>query len=108
MKLQGKVALITGGGVGIGAAIAKRFVEDGAKVCIVGRREEYLDRMAETLPAGMVAKCPGDVSNPRDIDRMVETTLEFGGRLDLLVNNAAVFASGSITSMDLGDWWYSI
>jgi NAD(P)-dependent dehydrogenase (short-subunit alcohol dehydrogenase family) len=91
MKLAGKVALITGGGAGIGAAIAERFVEDGARICIAGRRQEYLDKMAEALPRGTVAKCRGDVSNPEDIERMVETTLAFGGRLDVLVNNAAVF-----------------
>jgi len=108
MKLKGKVALITGGGTGIGAAIAKRFVEDGAKICIAGRREEYLDKVAETLPSGTVMKCPGDVSNPEDIERMVATTLAFGGRLDVLVNNAAVFATGGVTDINLDDWRKSI
>ncbi len=90
MKLDGKVALITGGGTGIGAAIAKRFVNDGAKVCIAGRRKEMLDRVASSLPAGAVAVCPGDVSRYQDVERMVETAVNFGGRINVLVNNAAL------------------
>jgi len=52
MNLKGKVALITGGGQGIGSAIAERFVADGAKICITGRIQEKLDKMAASLPAG--------------------------------------------------------
>ena len=69
MKLEGKVALITGGGTGIGTAIAERFVADGALVCITGRRQEILDKVARSLPAGTVATCAGDVSNYKDAER---------------------------------------
>ncbi|NMB40819.1 MAG: SDR family oxidoreductase [Firmicutes bacterium] len=108
MKLQGKVALITGGATGIGAATVRRFVKNGAKVCIVGRREEYLDKIIETLPSGTAVKCPGDVSSPEDIKRMVETVIKFGGRLDILVNNAAYSVLGGVTDIDLDDWHRSI
>jgi len=90
MRLSGKVALITGGGTGIGAAIARRFVADGAKVCIAGRRKEMLDQVAASLPPESVAVCPGDVSRYADVRRMVEAALTFAGRLNVLVNNAGM------------------
>ena len=90
MKLKGKVALITGGGSGIGASVAERFVAEGALVCIAGRRREMLDRVVRSLPQGTTMACPGDVSNLDDARRMVRETLAFGGRLDVLVNNAAL------------------
>lgn len=90
MRLEGKVALITGGGTGIGAAVARRFVADGAKVCIAGRRKELLDRVAGSQPPGSMTTCAGDVSRYEDAERMVEAALAFGGRLNVLVNNAAM------------------
>ena len=104
MNLKGKTALITGGGTGIGAAIAKRFTADGAKVCITGRREAVLDKVAQSLPKEMVATCPGDVSKYEDVERMVETALKLGGGLDTLVNNAGIDPGGTITDMDQGLW----
>ena len=59
MNLDGKIALITGGGTGIGAAITKRFVQEGAKVCIAGRRKEKLEETASRVPEGTVKICPG-------------------------------------------------
>lgn len=90
MQLNGKVALVTGGGTGIGAAIAQRFVADGAKVCIAGRRKEMLEQVAGSLPPESVTICPGDVSRYEDAERMVEATLTFGGKLNILVNNAGM------------------
>jgi len=106
MNLEGKVALITGGGTGIGAAIAERFVADGAKICITGRRQEMLDQVAQSLPAGTSATCSGDVSKEKDVERMVETVLAFGGRLDILVNNAAMDQDppASVTDINLELW----
>ncbi len=104
MRLAGKVALITGGGTGIGLAVAERFVSEGAKVIITGRRQDVLEEAARSFPADAMAICPGDVSQPRDDQRMIETTLAFGGRLDILVNNAAFNVQGSITELSLDDW----
>ena len=94
MKLKGKVALITGGGTGIGTAIAKRFVAEGAKICITGRRQEMLDKVAQTLTPGSVATCSGDVTKVKDVERMVATALTFEGRLDVMVNNAGIDPGG--------------
>ena len=62
MKLDNKVALITGAGSGIGAAIAERFVDDGAKICIIGRRRKNLDDVASQFPSGVVKVFPGDIT----------------------------------------------
>lgn len=104
MRLDGKVALITGGGSGIGAAIAQRFVTDGAKVCITGRRQAMLDKVLQCLPTGTGTTCAGDVTQAEDAGRMVRTTLEFGGALDVLVNNAAIDPGGSVTEIDPELW----
>ena len=90
MQLEGKVALITGGGTGIGAAVAQRFVAEGAKVVITGRRREMLEEVAKSVPAGSVAIFCGDVTEEGNAQKMVEAALGFSGKLDILVNNAAI------------------
>jgi NAD(P)-dependent dehydrogenase (short-subunit alcohol dehydrogenase family) len=104
MNLKGKVALITGGGTGIGTAIAERFVSDGAKICITGRRKELLEKVAKSLPAGSVVVCQGDVSKEEDVKRMVETTVKFGGKINVLVNNAGTNHPAPIVDLDPKMW----
>jgi len=104
MKLEGKVALITGGGTGIGAAIAKRFVDEGAKICITGRRQEMLDKVAQSMPPDSVTTCSGDVTDFKDIEKMLNTTMKFGGKLDVLVNNAGIDPGGTVVDLDLELW----
>jgi meso-butanediol dehydrogenase/(S,S)-butanediol dehydrogenase/diacetyl reductase len=104
MRLEGKVALVTGGGTGIGAAIAERFIAEGAKVCISGRRPEVLEGMVKKLPAGTMAMCPGDTSRDADVKAMIEATVAFGGGIDVLVNNAATNAQGPVADMDRALW----
>lgn len=83
MKLEGKVALVTGGGTGIGAAIAERFVAEGARVCITGRRKEMLEKVASRLPEDAIITCTGDVSKREDVDCTVSRVIKFGGKLDV-------------------------
>lgn len=104
MKLEGKVALITGGGGGIGAAVAERFVKEGAKILISGRRQELLESMAQKLPTGSVEIFAGDVSRQDDVKGMVETAVKFGGKLDVLVNNAGISMIGSVTDISIENW----
>jgi NAD(P)-dependent dehydrogenase (short-subunit alcohol dehydrogenase family) len=104
MRLDGKVALITGGGRGIGAAIAKRFIEDGAKIVISDVRKDLLDECANSLKSNNVATCAGDVTNFDDVQRMVAETVKFGGKIDILVNNAGIDPGGSILDIDIALW----
>ncbi len=104
MRLKGKVALITGGGTGIGTAIAERFVAEGAKICITGRRQEMLDKVAQALTPGRVTTCSGDVTKVEDVKRMVAKALALEGRLDVVVNNAGIDPGGTVTDVDPEVW----
>jgi NAD(P)-dependent dehydrogenase (short-subunit alcohol dehydrogenase family) len=86
-RLAGKVALITGGNSGIGLATAQRFVAEGARVFITGRRQKELDE-AVALIGGQVAGIRGDVSNLDDLDSIYERISAQAGRLDILFANA--------------------
>eukprot|EP01062_Namystynia_karyoxenos_P025816 TRINITY_DN2022_c0_g1_i1.p3 TRINITY_DN2022_c0_g1~~TRINITY_DN2022_c0_g1_i1.p3 ORF type:complete len:331 (+),score=140.57 TRINITY_DN2022_c0_g1_i1:85-993(+) len=89
--LEGRVALITGGASGIGLEIAREFGKHGAKVCIMGRRQAFLDGALERLRFEGVtaAAVSADVRNPADCARAVRTAVELLGGLDILVNSAA-------------------
>jgi NAD(P)-dependent dehydrogenase (short-subunit alcohol dehydrogenase family) len=88
-KLDGKIALITGGNSGIGLATAKRFVAEGAYVFVTGRRKAELEAAAKEIGEN-VAGIPGDVSNLADLDRLFARIKEQKGRLDVLFANAGI------------------
>ena len=85
MRLEGKTAIVTGGGTGIGAAIVRRFAAEGASVVATGRRAEPLEEIASETGA---LPCPGDAAETVDASRAVELAVEHFGRLDILVANA--------------------
>jgi NAD(P)-dependent dehydrogenase (short-subunit alcohol dehydrogenase family) len=86
-KLQGKIAVITGGSSGIGLATAKRFVAEGAYVFITGRRQTELDK-AKTVIGSNVTAVQGDISSLEDLDRLYETVRRAKGGLDIVVASA--------------------
>lgn len=81
MKLSGKIALVTGGSSGIGLAVARRFVQEGARVFITGRREAQLAE-AVALIGGEVEAIAGDITHTSDLERLFETLNARAGRLD--------------------------
>ncbi len=104
--LQGKVAFITGGGSGIGAATAERFAQEGARVVICGRRMEPLEEVVKSIRAGGgdAAAMQVDVSNEQQFVGALEKVAQEYGQLDVLVNNAMAFTWGSIEEMDTEQW----
>ena len=88
-KLEGKVAVTTGGNSGIGLATAQRFVSDGAYVFITGRRQSELDAAVKQIGKD-VSGVQGDVSNLADLDRLYATVKKQKGRIDILFANAGV------------------
>ena len=94
-EFDGKVAIVTGGGSGVGHAIARAFAWEGAQVAIVGRTRETLARAAAAIEKecdAPVLAVAADVAEPRDCERMVAATVEKFGAVDILVSNAALFS----------------
>ena len=90
-KLTGKIAVVTGGGTGIGFATAKRFIDEGATVFITGRRQGKLEE-AVTRIGGDIHAVQNDVSDLADIDRLYNVLRAKAGRLDVLFTNAGIGA----------------
>ena len=97
-KLDGKIALVTGGNSGIGLATAKRFAAEGAKVYITGRRQDALDKAVAEIGEGTIG-VQGDVSNLADLDRLYAQIEREQGRLDVLFANAGGGAFASLSEV---------
>ena len=98
-KLEGKVALVTGGSTGIGLATARQFVGEGANVYITGRRQRELDEAAASIGSGVTA-IQGDVANLADLDRIYAQIGREKGRVDIVFANAGfgeLVPFGSVT-----------
>ena len=95
-KLSGKIALVTGGTSGIGLAMAKKFVAEGAYVFITGRRRANLDEALKTIGQANVTAINGDVGNLSDLDVLFEAIRTKKGRLDILFANAG---GGTLSSL---------
>lgn len=107
MELQGKVAVITGGSTGLGAALALRFVSEGAAVSICGRREEPIQSACLEIEevGGRALGVVADVTDPDDVARWLKLARAELGPIDVLVNNASVLGDRvSIEDYDLDTW----
>jgi len=106
MRLDGKVAIITGSGVGIGRATAVMFGKEGAKVIVAD-----IDREKGMETAGLIRSGNGEakfvqvnVSDAHDVGEMVRTTIDTYGKLDILVNNAGIYLQASVVDASEEDW----
>jgi 3-oxoacyl-[acyl-carrier protein] reductase len=106
MKLKDKVAIVTGAGTGIGRAIALAYVQEGAAVVLVGRTQETLTKVADEVGAlgGEALVVRGSVSDPFDVDRIVDEAVAQFGSIHILVNNAGVFIYKGFLDLSLKDW----
>lgn len=105
-RLEGKIAFVTGGGSGIGAATAERFAQEGATVVICGRRKQPLDEVVARIKAagGSAEAIVADVGNEAQFVGALEQTAKKHGGLDILVNNAMAYTWGGIDAMTTADW----
>lgn len=106
-ELRGRVAIVTGASSGIGQAIAEALVTRGAHVAVQARRADRLHALAERLQAdgnGEMLVVPGDVRQPEDVRRLVDTTLERFHQLDILVANAGLGYRAPLVESDIERW----
>ncbi|MCA9932613.1 MAG: SDR family NAD(P)-dependent oxidoreductase, partial [Anaerolineales bacterium] len=106
LRLTDKVAIVTGAGKGVGAAIALALAAAGAKVAVNDINPDRAERTAQMIirEGGTAVAIPADISNKFQCVHLVETTRAEWGRLDILVNNAAVKPKSTILKLDEWDW----
>ena len=103
MRLEGKSAIITGGGSGIGLACTQLFSNEGAQVAIIGRRQDRLETAVNEVGSQVLAVA-GDLTNSDDLDSLVSKTLNAFGKIDIVVNNGGVFAGFPLHETKNEDW----
>ena len=110
MRLDGQVAIVTGGGSGIGEATAKLFARVGASVVVANRRKSMGTKVVEDIEqaGGAASFFPTDVSDPEQVQALINHTLETFGRLDILFNNAGLAVVGPFWEMSDEDWEYVV
>jgi NAD(P)-dependent dehydrogenase (short-subunit alcohol dehydrogenase family) len=102
-KLDGKIAVVTGGANGIGGAIVERYIAEGATVAIADRAVDQAETLARRL-GGKAFAVPFDVTRPMSIDALIATVVERAGGIDIVVNNAAVFDLAPVIEVTEKSW----
>ena len=108
MKLEGKVAVVTGGSKGIGLAVAKRYAQEGATVAVVSRKQEDCDAAANEINAagGKAFGIACDVSDLAQHQKLIDAVVEKAGKIDILFNNAGVFDARLLLDLTEEHWDY--
>src|SRR6266849_4862120 len=102
-RLENKVAIVTGAGSGIGRACALALIREGARVVLVGRRQDRIEEVACEAGAGAVAVA-ADVSKRTDIERLIERAVNTFGGVNVLVNNAGILHPGNVEQITEQQW----
>src|SRR5579862_2708469 len=103
------VAVVTGGGSGLGRCIARGLLAAGWRVAVSGRRPGALEETLDGTPAQAGLAVPADVTVPDSVAGLFDAVRDRWGRLDLLVNNAGIFGpGGSVDEMSLADWQHMV
>lgn len=105
-RLEGKTAVITGGGRGIGAASAKKFLAEGANVVIVDVNQEDLDHVVTEAGEQQerILGIKADITNKADIDHVLEKAVQTFSKVDIVINNAGITADAQLLKMEEEDW----
>jgi 2-deoxy-D-gluconate 3-dehydrogenase len=106
LSLEGQVAIVTGGGTGIGRGIALEFAKAGADVVVTSRKLANLEKVAEEVRAlgKHSLAVPADITNKVDVDNMVQRVMDEFGAIDILVNNAGTIVRASLLEHSEEDW----
>ena len=107
MRLKDRVAIVTGGGVGIGKSIALAFAQEGAAMVVASRNISNLEKLVNQIKAkgNKATAIPTDISDEKQVQRMVAQTLDEYGQIDILVNNSGVAgATANVVDVTLDDW----
>lgn len=104
MMFSGRTVVVTGAGLGIGRAIATGFCSDGANVVGIGRTREDLEETARLCEGGRMQFVVGDVGRPEDVGRLFSEAVRRHGKVDILVNNAALYPKAAFLDSSHEDW----
>lgn len=106
VRLEGRVALVTGGGRGIGKAISSALLDAGAKVVVADVDEESARQTANELagPSGNVIECYVDVGQEESVSSLIQMALQTFGRIDILINNAGIMYRTRLMDISLSEW----
>ncbi|MBS0986506.1 SDR family oxidoreductase [Acetobacter thailandicus] len=103
-NIEGKVVVITGASSGLGEAAVRRLAADGAKIVIGARRLDKLEALVNTLSLGAGAAVKTDVTQPEQVQALVDSAIKLHGRIDVIINNAGLMPHSPLEKCRIEDW----